>query len=269
MITLWGPSSSGKTALLSYLYLRSKKVETDWQIFPTPSSVDQIIGQSHKILRDNEFPEGSNVEGTDISYDFNNARTGQRARMETRDRAGILSQSRVPGRNRPGMDKELLASLVSSEGIVLFVDFGGQQRETEVLEALTQMHVAFSAERNTTAQADPRPLAVCLAKVDRLLKHPEDLKRLQDAAGREQFVRDHLSSDLLGWIDQFHSTVRFFPVSSVGLRLRFGCLRKSVFFDERMVLRVTDLGTPINIVEPFVWIFETLASAPPRSGAAE
>jgi hypothetical protein len=256
MITLWGPSSSGKTALLSYLYLSSKKVETDWQIFPTPSSLSEIIRQSRQILRQNEFPLGTAVGvNQDISYDFRNPRTGQTAQMETRDRAGVLSET---------MDKELLDSLVSADGIVLFLDYARGYRETEVIEALTQMNVAFSAEKKIRFQQDPRPLAVCLSKVDKLLKLPEDLKRLQtDVAGQEQFVRDHLSSDLLAWIDQFHSTVRFFPVSSVGLRLSFGCLQKSVFFDERMALRVTPRGTPINIVEPFIWIFETLAVSQP------
>jgi hypothetical protein len=39
-------------------------------------------------------------------------------------------------------------------------------------------------------------------------------------------------------------------------------VQKSVFFDERLILRVTKRGKPINIVEPFIWIFEQLQEAP-------
>jgi hypothetical protein len=251
MITLWGPSSAGKTALLSYLYLRSNAVERDWQVFPTDASIEQVLQQSRRILRENEFPLGTKKDSNEereISYNFHNKSTGEVFLLETKDRAGIRAET---------MDTEILDSLNSSQGIVLFLDYGRGHRETEVIDALTQMYVRRSAK---SVEKDGRPLAVCLSKVDQLINRPEDLKRLFEKP--EQFVRDHLSEELLRWIDQYHTQVKFFPVSSVGIRLSFGSIQKSVFFDERLMLRVTSRGTPINIVEPFIWIFEQVRDVP-------
>jgi hypothetical protein len=253
MITLWGPSSAGKTALLSYLFLRANAVERDWKIFPTEGSLEQILQQSQRIMRENEFPEPTkNIKDIvqELSYKFLNKATGEIYVLETRDRAGrSFVQEGIAAR----MDPEALDGLNAAEGIVLFLDYGRGQRETEVIDALNQMYVRRSAGR---VEQDGRPLAVCLSKVDQLVKQPEDYKRLLEEP--EQFVRARLSKELLRWIDQFHSVVKFFPVSSVGLQLSFGTLQKSVFFDERLMLRVTARGTPINIVEPFIWIFEKL-----------
>ena len=149
-----------------------------------------------------------------------------------------------------------LAGLAESQGIVIFLDYNRGNRETEVIDTLGQIYVTFSEARGTVAQKDPRPLAVCLSKSDQLIRRPEDLKRLQDQP--EQFVRDHLSPDLLEKIHKFREKVKFFPVSSVGLRVSYGAVQKSVFYDEKLVLRVTNRGTPMNIVEPFVWILEQL-----------
>ncbi len=252
MITLWGPSSSGKTALLSYLYLKSQAVKSGWHIFPTSSSLAEVIRQSNQIRKANEFPIGTlTTNEREISYDFKDLETGLVSQLETKDRAGLRSEA---------MDEEILSGLAASDGIVLFLDYGRGHRETEVVDALSQMYVQYSKKMGTTAQKDTRPLAVCLSKVDQLIRTPEDLKQLQD--NMEQFVRDKLSTELLGWIDQYHEKVKFFPVSSVGLRLSYGCIWKSVFYDERLVLRVTDQGTPINIVEPFAWIFKALHEGP-------
>jgi hypothetical protein len=247
MITLWGPSSSGKTALLSYLYLRSQAVETDWKIFPTKASLEEIDRQSSRIQRDNEFPIPTieNLE-REISYLFKNSTTGETFVLETKDRAGARSVA---------MDAEILESLNASQGIVLFLDHGQPHREIDVVKALRWMYV----HRGTEGEQDMRPLAVCLSKVDLLVNTPQDFMRLEDKP--DHFVRDHLSKELLGWIDQFHAVVKFFPVSSVGLRLSFGSIQKSVFLDEKLVLRVTPRGNPINVIEPFSWIFEELREA--------
>lgn len=260
MIMFWGPSSAGKTALLSYLYLRADSVESDWNILPTEQSMPQILKQSKQILEQNLFPLGnakSETPGLDlereISYDFYNKKTKTGFALQTKDLAGIRSEELSSGNNA---DTEILDSLVQAEGIVLFLDHGRINATTEVSRALDQMYVRRAAK---SYALDDRPLAVCLSKVDELIKHPMEYKALQDDP--ERFVQDRLGEELVRTIRKYHGRVRFFPVSSVGIHLSFGSLQKSVFYDERLKLRVTKRGTPINIVEPFIWIFEQLQKA--------
>ncbi len=254
MIILWGPTSAGKTALLANLFLRSASVESDWEIYPTPKSMPEIMKYSQRIEFENEFPMGTDVvEGAerDLSYSFLNKKTGSVFLFETKDRAGKRFQGE--------MNPEILESLKTAEGIVLFLDYDrGRHRETEVINALAQMFVSRT-EGKTGIEKDNRPLAVCLSKVDQFVDNPEEYKRLEREP--EEFVRGLLGTDLLRRLDQFHSRVKFFPVSSVGIRLSYGSVQKSVFFDERLILRVTKRGQPINIVEPFIWIFEQLQEA--------
>ena len=249
MITLWGPSKSGKTALLSYLHLRSQATESGWDIFPTALSLKEVKRQSDQILKGNEFPLGTqSTAENQISYDFKDRATGALFRLETTDRAGLLSEM---------MDDVLLNSLVESEGIVLLLDSDRDHGETEVIDALIHIYVRYyESGKGGVGQPDPRPLAVCLSKVDQFIRTAEDLKSLQDKP--EEFVQDHLSIELLRQIRQYHSTVKYFPVSSVGLRLSYGCVQKSVFYDDQLVLRVTTQGTPLNIIDPFIWIFGQL-----------
>ena len=255
MITLWGPTAAGKTALLSFLYLRSVASDSGWHIFQTKESEDEVRRQIDRIERNNEFPlptlPSAEKDAARISYDFKDLKSGMVVRLETIDRAGQKLVDKV--------DEETLKMLAESEGLVFLVDYDRGLREMEVIDALGRIYVMFSEAPGKRAQQDPRPLAVCLSKADQLIRRPEDLRRLQDDP--EQFVRDHLSPELLQRISMFRSVVKFFPVSSVGLRVSYGSVQKSVFYDERLVLRVTKRGTPMNIVEPFVWIFEKLREA--------
>lgn len=205
-----------------------------------------------QILKRNEFPLAT--RSTDlgeapkpISFVFRDSRTEAQFPMETTDRAGIESQR---------MDLGLLTSLVEAEGWVLLLDWNRGDRETEILEALMAIHIKRSESGHAIGERDARPLAVCLSKVDQFIKSTSDLKRIQEKP--EEFVQDRLSDELRRRIRQFHSNVKFFPVSAVGLRVRHGCIQKSVFYDERLLPRVTTQGTPLNIVEPFIWIFEQL-----------
>ncbi len=251
-ITLWGPSSSGKTALLSLLYLRSNAIDSGWQIFPTAESLPEIIQQSNQISKDNQFPLGTKeTDERDISYDFKSVATQEVFRLQTKDRAGVRAER---------MDGDLLASLVKADGIVLMIDHARGHRETEVINALSSIYVERTKTNKSVAARDPRPLAVCLSKVDRLIETPADLRRIEETP--EDFVRGYISKELQRWIEQYHSAARYFPVSAAGVRLSYGIVEKSVFLDERLATRVTSQGTPINIVEPFTWLFNRLQKQP-------
>jgi GTPase SAR1 family protein len=242
MITLWGPSSAGKTALLANLILRLPPEESGWQVFETEVSHDEVKAQIRKILRENEFPLATDkTQPRQISFIFKNEKTNAEHMLETTDRAGVDSED---------MHQALLQSLTDADGIVLVLDWNRGHRETEVYEALLEMNLKRGAKK------DDRPLAVCLSKVDQFIRDTDELRRLHEK--RETFVQEKLSDDLLRRIRQYHSNVSYFPISSVGLRLRYGSIQKSVFYDERLLLRATTLGTPLNIVEPFIWIMENM-----------
>jgi hypothetical protein len=249
MITLWGPSRSGKTALLAYLILKLPPAESGWEIFPTAESREEVRRRIKQILKENEFPLGTKeAEAERISCILRDTKTGTQFPLDTTDQAGILSER---------MDSALLQSLAECQGIVLLLDWNRGLRETEIIEALLEIHFKRSESgKSAIGERDERPLAVCLSKVDQFIRNAEDLRRLQDDP--DGFVEERLSIELRRRIQQFHNNVRFFPVSSVGLRLHHGCIQKSVFYDEKLLLRVTNQGTPMNIVEPFIWIFEQL-----------
>src|SRR5271154_5312035 len=140
MITLWGPTSSGKTALLSYLYLRSTATETGWEVFPTKESQRAVIQQSNQILKGNQFPLGTDKDDErQISYEFKDRETNETFRLETKDRAGIRSE-----RLDETANAEFLDSLADSDGIVLILDYGREHREAEVIDTLSQVYVIYS-----------------------------------------------------------------------------------------------------------------------------
>ena len=64
----------------------------------------------------------------------------------------------------------------------------------------------------------------------------------------------------VAWITQYCPNRRFFPISAVGVQAKFGALRPAVFYDEAMLLRVTNQGAPINLMMPFEWLFQQLGN---------
>jgi len=250
VIALWGPSRSGKTALLSYLFIRAD-TNPRWKVSATPESWEAVRNRSARIRKRNEFPEGT-TEGNElsISYTFEDRETRETFRLETKDRAGVRSE-----RMSEKEDAEFIQSLAAAAGIVLLLNHDTVQYENDVAQTLSQVKLQWQAEG---AGKRPRPLAVCMSKVDELIRGPEELKRLRDSdEEQERFVSGRLSAALRAPLAEDDFTVKYFAVSSVGLELSHGLLQKSVFYDERLWLRTTDRGTPMNLVEPFVWIFKT------------
>src|SRR3954470_7913974 len=60
-LALWGPSAAGKTALLAQLYIQSRRLPGDWEIFPTPKSKPFTDRLRPVILRDSLFPSATSV----------------------------------------------------------------------------------------------------------------------------------------------------------------------------------------------------------------
>jgi hypothetical protein len=105
---------------------------------------------------------------------------------------------------------------------------------------------------------DERPLAVCLSKADLLMESPEDLRLALEEPDR--FVRPRLSRQILAVLDQFHADYRLFPVSAVGVRLRWGVVEPAVFYDEALSPRIYPGAEPVHLVTPFAWLLDRAAA---------
>lgn len=245
-LALWGPSAAGKTALLAQLYIQSRRLPGDWDIFPTSTSKPFTDRMRPIILRDCLFPAATAVGSEEqIAYLFRHRANGAQASLSVEDRAGKDSENLdAAGRER----------LALADGLVLLFDPArdGTELQEQVLRTLEGLFI----EGHKGGGKDPRPIAVCMSKADLLIREPKDAR----SARREpdSFVRERMVPDLAAWIELFCANFRLFPVSSAGIRARRGVVEPAVFYDERLQLRISKEGEPVNLIEPFLWIFDQL-----------
>jgi len=110
------------------------------------------------------------------------------------------------------------------------------------------------------------PLAVCMTKCDEKLTEPEQV--IKAKVDPEGLIREILQpgrfDTILKLYRSYFDNVKFFPVSSLGLRMVYGAVAPVIFYDENGELAVVSGSREerdswqINLTEPFVWIFETL-----------
>jgi hypothetical protein len=123
---------------------------------------------------------------------------------------------------------------------------------------LTELHVA--GDRG--GERDARPVAVCLSKADQKIATPEDLDRARHAP--KAFVLEKISGEILQWVGRFCSTFEMFPISSLGVRVRHGVVEPMLFYDEKGTARIASGCEPLNLIEPFAWLFSKLEGDRPQ-----
>lgn len=245
-VVVWGPSASGKTAWLAQISLRALAVDTPWKVFITDETHGVIQREEERIEKGNVFPHATqDVGGTldTFSYKFKHRDTGAEFAVNAIDRPGIMYEQ---------LPQEVRDKLCDADAMILMIDHGRNMYDSEVRKTLRQVHL----DRKLGTNPDPRPVAVCLSKADELIGDGLDYQRAIETP--EAFVRPRLDDELLAWIDQHYSCCTFLPISSVGLRLSYGRIKRSVFLDEHFNLRVSREGLPINLLAPFVWVFSQL-----------
>jgi len=245
-LALWGPSAAGKTALLAQLYIQSRRLPGDWEIFPTPKSKPFTDRLRPVILRDSLFPSATSVGSEEqIVYLFRHRTNGAEASLHVEDRAGKDSES---------LDDAGRERLAMADGLVLLFD--PVRDETELQEQVLRTLEGLFIAGHRGGGKDPRPVAVCMSKADLLIRKPDDARsaRLEPDA----FVRERMVPGLGDWIELFCANYRLFPVSAAGIRVRRGLVEPAVFYDERLQLRISQGGAPVNLIEPFLWIFNQL-----------
>lgn len=262
-LVVWGPTRSGKTMLLSQLVDLGDASLTDWRVRPADEAT-RASGEEkrRRISGDNHFlPPTREGKGVPLVYEFYRPSSGERFRLETDDQAGA---------NFEDLGAEARASVAEADGLVLL--FNGEDNTHELFQVLTntleKIHELVTDEDHAL---DPRPVAICLSKADTLLSSPADLRRARSPEGASAFVEDWILAQraqrLMLKVEKHCANPRLFPVSAVGVQLHHGALEPVVFYDESLVPRVIPGATSINLIEPFLWVYEEVVAR--RLAAAE
>jgi hypothetical protein len=257
-LTLWGPSSAGKTLLLAKLFLEAdqdankttaKTEKTRWEVFPTNTSHGFIKAMREQIKSNNRFPRFTNVgEVVGIEYVFKHP-SGLTSSLQLEDRAGAESQELKD--QKKGSLRERLGN---ADGLVLLFDPFSDVTTIEpmVWRALELVYLA----RGRVASKDERPIAICVSKTDIYIETPADLERALSAP--DEFVRERAPEFLLRALDRYCANYRIFPISAAGVRLQYGVVEPAVFFDEALEPRLCPGGHPFNLMAPFTWLLNEL-----------
>lgn len=249
-VTLWGPSSAGKTVFLAQLYNEAPP-DGDWEVFPTAGSLAFVREMRQRMSVENVFPAANTGVVEQIRYRLRHRRTRREVVLEMEDRTGTDYEQMV---------EETRARLAEAAGLVLLFDprRSAAQLEKEVWQTLEELGA-------TAGTQDERPIAVCLSKADLLVHSPAELERA--LAEPEAFVRERIGPKALRALRRFCERFRLFPISATGSRIVHGTVERAVFYDERRRPRVCPEGSaPFNLMAPFAWVLQEALPAGPGDG---
>jgi hypothetical protein len=252
-LVMWGPASSGKTMFLSQLFVQIRP-GSQWAVRPASADVMGVVESHTTQLRiRSAFPPPTPIAGQTLNFRLVHEPSGREAEIAIKDRAGVESET---------LDRASFELIREADGLLLMFD-----HTREPMQLLNEMQLTLMKLDTDRRQAaaiqighrDPRPIAVCLTKADLLLQGPGDLERARGAP--DAFVRDHLEPKVVACVEEYCAHPRFFPVSSIGVRMRFGVIDPVQFLDESLRLRVAQDGEPLNLLEPFAWLFDEVTRA--------
>jgi hypothetical protein len=244
-LAMWGPSAAGKTIFLARLANAAWADAGPWEVWPTEGLIAYSQAMRDRIDSENRFPLLTGATPESIAYQFERKTDGLTAVLALEDRAGYQWQE---------LRDDARETLERADGILLMIDplRDPAIRDIEIRNTLDRLAVARGGK------PDERPLAVCLSKADLLMESPEDLRLALEEPDR--FVRPRLSRQILAVLDQFHADYRLFPVSAVGVRLRWGVVEPAVFYDEALSPRIYPGAEPVHLVTPFAWLLDRAAA---------
>jgi GTPase SAR1 family protein len=252
-LTLWGPSSAGKTVFLAQLYVEATIFnKEDWNVsLKNQESLDFTKDMRSKMRRYNTFPKATTVgELNNVVYHFQNNQTDDKFSLLIEDRAGVDYER---------FEESAQERLRSADGLILLFDHlrGAHALEQEIWDTLGKLEVARGQNAETK---DTRPIAVCLSKADILIKSIADYRAAKSHP--DEFVRSHLQPEVVKLLENFCMNYRFFPVSSAGFHILHGSIEPTVFYDENLTPRICPVGQPFNLLAPVAWLNEQLSTEP-------
>lgn len=246
-LCLWGPSSAGKTALLAQLFHLGTQAGTDWEALPAAGAQDFVETTRQRMREENRFP-GATAPGSlsvkELGYHFRHRTRDAVACLTVEDRAGVDWEQYVP----------IGQALIEADGLVLVLDATHEPARLEGFLSRTLQRLSHA--RGQSPRRDSRPIAVCLSKADLWIRTAEELASARREPG--PFVRRWLDPRCLVPLDTYCERFELFPVSAVGVRLRWGAVEPTVFVDEKGEERFCPRGRPVNLLEPFAWVLDRL-----------
>ncbi len=238
-IALWGLAGAGKTAMLAYLLHAG--IETGWDVRPAPGA-EAFVAAIRKRHMFNRFPPPTpHMDIASVHY-----------RMKKGDRVAMLSVEDRPGSSWRELS-DTADALRRAQALIVLLEPKGGQHDLE-----NQVRQTFEALCPDDA-LEQRPVALCLTKVDTLIHDVETLHLAEHDP--EAFVTTRVDGRLRRLVANFCANAKFFPVSTVGVRVRHGTVSPAVIADEAMTLRPALGVRPINLTEPFDWIISQVASS--------
>jgi len=249
-LCLWGPSSAGKTALLAQLFHLGTQSGTDWEVLPGARAQDFVEATRQRMREENRFPlatERVSHAVKDLEYHFRHRTRSDVASLTVEDRAGADYEDYVP----------IGQTLVDADGLVLVLDATYEPARLEGFLSRTLQRLSHA--RTESPRRDPRPIAVCLSKADLWIHTAEELASATREPGA--FVRRWLDERCLAPLDTYCEQSQLFPVSAIGVRLRWGAVEPTMFVDEKGEDRFCPRGRPVNLLEPFAWVLDQLLAA--------
>jgi hypothetical protein len=247
-LALWGLPASGKTKLLSQLYLRQSQFQSEWRIFPANATTQKFVERERrKMVEEREFPMPTKEEAPEeIAYEFIHTTSDRRFHLFTVDLAGERSKR---------LDQ--LEPFTAAAGMLMLLDAG--RVANQATDFKSTLETFFRAARDKGHDRDERPVAVCLSKADFRIASQADLDRAEkDPEGFVAECIEKEDADLLHWVRQYCPHHKLLPVSSVGVCVRYGHVRPALFYDQRMVLRLTNDGAPLHVHTAFEWLLKEL-----------
>jgi hypothetical protein len=246
-LCLWGPSSAGKTALLAQLFHLGTQAGTAWEVLPAAGAQDFVETTRQRMREENRFP-GATAAGSlsvkELGYHFRHRTRDVVACLTVEDRAGVDSEQYEP----------ISQTLIDADGLVLVLDATHEPARLESF--LSRTLERLSHARGQPPRRDPRPIAVCLAKADLWIRTAEELTSATQEPGA--FVRRWLDGRCLAPLGTYCERFELFPLSAIGVRLRWGAVEPTVFVDEKGEERLCPRGRPVNLLEPFAWVLDRL-----------
>ncbi|MBL8213833.1 MAG: GTPase domain-containing protein [Bryobacterales bacterium] len=239
-IGLWGRSEAGKTALLYQLC--THVTQTGWQVFPNEAA-RPFLENAASLAAQNRFPQPTAL-GTraQVVYDLCSPQ-GQSASIHVTDKAGEELEE---------LSDEVTAELNSCDGLLLLFDCmePRSQLQTGLKRLLNSLHMA----RQAGAARNPKPIAICLTKADRLMETEADMHLAIEQPAR--FVSERIDPALAVIAETRLSCFQLFPVSAAGVFVKEGALRSATFFDESLSPRLATGGRAINLTAPIAFLLE-------------
>ena len=267
-LALWGLSQAGKTAFLAQLF--HQPMNEKWQVWPRATSRKFFTDTQADTFANKFSPPTPLNEPAQVVCTLQRRSDGLTVALQVEDRSGKhweweaaldqsgadtgnpVSDGTAVGNEEETGSRDPSEVLRKAAGLIVMLHPTPNPKalERQVTRTLFELFIARDHQR------DPRPVAICLSKADSLVRTPQELREAIEEP--ERFVLRRFPADLETWVRKYCTDPKFFPVSAVGVKLRYGVVEPMIMRDVTLTMRKGVGGKPINLMAPFDWIITRL-----------